>query len=483
MIHNIHPQSHNKTMTKLHNSYQVNITYLNQHLNTDENFDICTRKMNIQNRDCIFYFIDGFVKDEIMERIFEYLCTLEDKSFPSTLSEFEKRNLPYTEVELLDDFDQIITSILSGSILCLIDGYDQALNIDARTYPNRSITEPEDDRVLRGSRDSFVETLVFNTALIRRRIRDEKLKMEIFSIGKRSKTDVVLCYMDDIVDPKLLQTMKEKLSNITIPSLTMSQESLAECLIKKQWWNPFPKIRYTERPDVATSHIYEGKFILLIDNSPAAMILPTSFFDFLQEANDYYFPPLIGTYLRWVRILVFTCTLFLTPLWYLYINNPDLFPTWLSFLLINEMNAVPILIQLIIIEFLIDMIKLASLNTPSSLSGSFGVIGALVLGEFAVKAHWFVPEVLLYMAFVSLANFTQPSYELGYAFKLWRILLLLLINTLNLVGFLLGILAMLLMLISTPTVLPQSYLYPLIPFNLKKIKELLLRVPIHHHNS
>lgn len=468
---------------KLHTSYTLNKEYLNHKLKVEDNFDVCSRTFQLVNRECTFYFIDGFVKDEIFEKIFEYLLKLKSEDFPSRMNEFEKKNIPYTEVELLDDFDKIITQVLSGSILCLIDGYDYAISIDGRTYPNRSITEPEDDRVLRGSRDSFVETLVFNTALIRRRIRDEHLKTQIFSIGSKSKTDVVLCYLDNVVNPEHLKDITEQLNAIDIPSLSLSQESLAECLIQESWWNPFPRIRYTERPDVASANIYEGKLLLVVDNSPSVMILPTSFFDFLQDANDFYFPPIVGTYLRWVRMLVFLCTLLLTPFWYLYIQNQALFPEWLSFLAIQEMNAVPIIIQLLIIEFLIDAIKLASLNTPTALSGSFSVIGALVLGEFAVKAHIFVNEVLLYMAFVSLANFTQPSYELGYAFKLWRIILLLLICFFNIPGFIIGIILMGIVLFITPTILHHNYLYPLFPLNWKKLKELLIRVPINKENS
>lgn len=468
---------------KLKEAYQLNVEYLNHKLDVENNFDVCNRSFILGNRECTFYFIDGFVKDEIFEKIFEFLLKLTPDDFPFRMNEFEKKTIPYTEVELINDFETIITQILSGSILCLIDGYDYAISIDGRTYPNRSISEPEDDRVLRGSRDSFVETLVFNTALIRRRIRDEHLKTEIHSVGTKSKTDVVLCYMENVADPKNISDLKARITSIDIPSLSLAQESLAECLIQKNWWNPFPRIRYTERPDVASANIYEGKIVILVDNSPAAMILPTSFFDFLQEANDFYFPPLIGTYLRWVRLNIFACTLFLTPLWYLYIQNPQLFPEWLRFLQVQEMNAVPIIIQLLIIEFLIDAIKLASLNTPSSLSGSFGVIGALVLGEFAIKAHWFVPEVLLYMAFVSLANFTQPSYELSYAFKLWRILLLIFTWAFNIIGFISGLVLIVLTLYFTPAILHHNYLFPLIPLNMKKLKELLIRVPIDKNNS
>lgn len=468
---------------KLHTSYPLNIEYINYKLCINDNFDICTRTLNAAKRSCTFYFIDGFVKDDIIQKTFEWLLNLKPEDFPSRINDFEKENIPYTEVELIDEFETIFAQVLSGSVICIIEGYDKALSIDARTYPNRSITEPEDDRVLRGSRDSFVETLVFNTALIRRRIRSFHLKTKIFTIGTKSKTDVVLCYMDDVVNQQHLEDLTKQLNQIDIASLTLAQESLAECLIKKSWWNPFPRIRYTERPDVACASIYEGKIILVVDNSPAVMILPTSFFDFLQEANDFYFPPIIGTYLRWVRILVFGCTLLLTPLWFLFIQNQALFPEWLSFLAVKEMNTVPIVIQLLLVEFLIDAIKLASLNTPSALSGSFSVVGALVLGEFAVKAHIFVPEVLLHMAFVSLANFTQPSYELGYAFKLWRILFIILISIFNIFGFIVGILAMICTLFFTPTILHNNYLYPLFPINIKKIKELLVRVPIRKDNT
>lgn len=481
IVHSFHTNI--EVTMKLNASFQVNVEYLNFKLEVDQNFDICTRSLMIQNRSCIFYFIDGFVKDEILEKVFAYLLSLKPEDFPFRINDFEKKGIPYTEVELIEDLTQAKTLILSGSVICLIDGYDKALSIDARTYPNRTISEPEDDRVLRGSRDSFVETLVFNTALIRRRIRDEHLRMEIHTIGTKSKTDVVLCYLSDTANPQQIQDIQNQLASITIPALTLSQESLAECLIAHHFWNFFPRVRYSERPDVACANIYEGKILLIVDNSPAVMILPTSFFDFVQEANDFYFPPVIGTYLRWVRIFVFALTLLLTPLWYLYIQNSAIFPEWLNFLKIAQINSIPIIIQLLIIEFLVDTIKLASLNTPSALSGSFGVVGALVLGEFAIKAHLFVPEVLLYMAFVSLANFTQPSYELGYALKIWRILLLLCICFFNIIGFLIGILAMFFMLFFTPTILHHNYLFPFIPFDIKKIKELFIRVPINSNNT
>jgi stage V sporulation protein AF len=325
-----------------------------------------------------------------------------------------------------------------------------------------------------------VETLIFNTALLRRRIRDPHLTMEITSVGTRSKTDVVLCYMDDRVDEHLLKQMRKRLQNIQVDALALSQESLAECLLKPQWWNPFPKVRYTERPDAATASVYEGNILILIDNSPSVMLLPSSVFDYIQDTNDFYFPPIVGTYLRWVRVLIFVLTIFLTPVWYLLIRNPDWIPEWMSFIKISEPNGVPVIFQLLMIEFVIDGLKLASLNTPSALSNSFSVVGALILGDFAVRANWFVPDVVLYMAFVAIANFAQPSVELGYAFKLFRMLILILTAIGNGWGFLLGIVLMVVTIACTQTITGKNYLFPLIPFRGQALASLLIRKPIQH---
>ena len=242
-------------------------------------------------------------------------------------------------------------------------------------------------------------------------------------------------------------------------------------------------MRYTERPDCAAASITEGRILLLVDNSAAAMILPTSIFDFVQDTNDFYFPPLVGSYLRFVRALVSLFTMFMTPVWYLLIKNPDIVPKWLEFIQVHEPNSIPILLQLLIIELINDGVKLASLNTPTVLSNAFSVVGALILGEFAIKAGLFVPEVLLYMAFVAIANFTQPSFELGYALKLFRMLLLVLTALFNWWGFAAGVGLFLLTIAITPTVCNSGYLYPLIPFNWRAFRRLLWRRPISKDNT
>lgn len=465
--------------------FQQNKKQMEKLLRLDASFDLIGRNIKVAGRSAVLYFIDGFVKDDIMEKIMEYLMSLSPKDLEDIAStqQFADAFIPYVETDCETDPEKLVTGVLSGTICLLLEGYDQAMMIDARTYPTRSVSEPDDDRVLRGSRDGFVETLVHNTSLIRRRIRDPSLTMDIMQIGRKSKTDVVICYMADTVDPKILKSVKEKLQNVTINTLTMSQESLAECLVKPKWYNPFPKVRYSERPDAAAASVIEGSIVILVDNSPSAMVLPTSIIDFVQDTNDYYFPPLIGTYLRIVRMVVFLLTLILTPTWFLLVSNPQWIPTWLEFIQIEEPNSVPVIVQLLLIEFIIDGLKLASLNTPSVLSNSFSVVGALVLGDFAVQAKWFVPEVVLFMAFVAISNFTQPSFELGYAFKLFRVMLLILTALFHLWGYLAGLVVILLILLFSKTITGRGYLYPLLPFDGKALSRLLIRRRINDQNT
>ena len=283
---------------------------------------------------------------------------------------------------------------------------------------------------------------------------------------------------------RLLDEVRQKLGQIDVRSVSMSQESIAEAMMGKgQWWNPFPKVRYTERPDAATACVMEGNILVLVDNSPAAMILPTHFFDFVQEANDFYFPPLVGTYLRVLRVVVFLLTMFITPVWYLLVKDPSRTQAGLQFLAIDSDYSVPILAQLLLAEFIVDLLKLASLNTPDVFSNSFSMLGALVLGDFAVQAHWLVPEVLAYMAFVAISNFAQPSYELGYAFKLLRLMLLLFVGALDWVGLALGCIVIAAILASTKPIVGKGYLYPLCPFDKKALRALIIRKPISRENT
>ncbi len=457
---------------------------LDDYFRVNENFDVVNTRFRVAERDAKLYYIDGFVNNEVSERVMSFMMGA-NKPLPedTTPERFVQNLVSYMEMDLSSDMNEISKVVYSGAILMIVDGFETGFLIKTRSYPRRNVQEPDNDKVLRGAHDGFVEALIVNTALIRRRIRDRDLIMEVHEAGKRSRTDIALCYLEGKADMKTVENLRKKLRNIDVNTLSMSQESLIECLVKKQVFNPFPKVRYTERPDSAAACIAEGSIIVIVDNSPAAMIIPTSFFEFLQDTNDYYFPPIVGTYLRFVRSIIFALALLLSPTWYLLISNPTYIPDWLSFITIKEYYTIPVIVQLLIIEVVIDTLKLASLNTPNALSNSFSVIGALVLGDLAVTAELFSSEVVLFMAFVAIANFAQPSFELGYAFKLSRIFILVLTAIFNLWGFIAGVLIVSFLMFFTKTVTGRGYLYPLIPFNGKTLSRLFIRHPISKHNT
>ena len=472
-------------MEKISNDYRENVRMLDGLLGVGRSCDMVSRDYLIGGRRARLWVVDGFGSDSILERMGAFWLTLKPENVVglTEMQDFLDRYITFSESNVTFDISDAVTSVFLGKSLLAVEGLAGVALMDAKGYPSRSVNEPPDGKVLRGSHDGFVEAVVPNMALLRRRIRDPHLTMEGHKVGSRTHNDAVLCYLDDKVDQDLLRKLRGKLLGLDVRSLSMAQESLAEAIRPKQWYNPFPKVRYTERPDAAAASIMEGSIVLMVDNSPSVMILPTGFFDFTQESNDYYFPPLVGTYLRVLRVTVFLLSLFITPAWYLMVSEPNRLPGWLNFLSSPEPVSLSLLSQLLVVEFLIDVLKLASLNTPDSLSNSFSMLGALVLGDFAVQAGWLGPEVLVYMAFVSVAGFAQPSYELGYAFKLLRVALLLVTAAFDVWGFCLGVVGIFILLCTTKPLVGKGYLYPLVPFNGKALLRLLVREPISRDNT
>lgn len=461
----------------LNKSLQENAAVLDNILPVGKSQDLLVRNFNLGGRIARVYYLDGFLNDVVMERMVSRMFTITPEQIEGTkdLRDFAEKFITYTEIDIYTKTEDVVLQILSGKSAFLVDGLEGALVVDIREYPARSVNEPEKERVLRGSRDGFVETLIWNTALIRRRIRDPKLVVELIHVGERSQTDVAIVYIEDLVKQDELSVIKSKLKGIKVQSLTMNMESLTECLVSKRWYNPFPKVRYTERPDSASAAILEGDVIILVDNAPQAMIMPTTVFSFMEEPNDYYYPPLVGSYIRFVRTMVFLLTLVLSPLWYLAVEYIDVLPPALSFLKISEPAMVPVIVQLLLLEGAIDVLRLASVNTPNMLGNSLSIIGALLLGEFAVKSGWLVPDTILYMSFIAIASFTQPSIEMGYAFKFMRVILLVLTFFFKIWGFIGGLLLTLIFVASNKTVTGKGYLYPLIPFNWQALKAHLYR--------
>ena len=459
-----------------------NMALFEKSVRVDYNFDILKRKIIMGGKQAGFYFIDGFVQEDMVEKLMQFFYSLKPENLKD-IDTFLEEGMQYTEVEKSSVLIDVIKSFLSGMTVLYIDGFDECILIDCRTYPMRSVTEPWKDRVLRGARDGFVETIVHNAALLRRRVRDTRLSLEMFQVGECSKSDVAVCYLSDKADMKLVDDIKKRIKSIAVDALTMNLESLAECLFEHKWIDPFPKFKYSERPDTAAAAILDGNVVIMVDNSPAVMIIPTSVFDMIEEPDDYNFAPVIGTYLRWSRFVFTMVCMFLTPVWLLLLNNPQWIPDWLDFVTISDDITVPVIFQLLILEMSVDGLKMAAVNTPSLLSTPLSVVAGIVVGEYAVSSGWFNPESMLYMAVVTVGTYSQASFEMGYAMKFLRITELILTQIFGLYGFIIGIIIVICTIAFNKTISGKSYIYPLIPWDWEQLKRRVFRLRLPHSHK
>ncbi len=471
-----------KAKTPISKRLEQNIEFLKEKMAIDQNFDVILREMKFGNVDVALLFIDGLTNDQIVTEILDHLMKIEPGELGiHTFDKIFRKHVNYTEVDKVDNLEEVIQKVLMGPQALLIDGEDRAIIIDARTYPARSPAEPDLEKVVRGSRDGFVETMVFNTALIRRRIRDPRLRMEVMQCGNRSKTDVVVCYLKDVANPQLVKNVKHNIDRVKIDGLPMAEKAVEELISPGSYWNPFPKVRYTERPDVAAAHLLDGHVLVLVDTSPSVMITPTTFWHHLQHAEEFRQNPLVGGYLRWVRYIGVAVSLFLLPLWLLAVLQPGILPPALKFIGPAKDAAIPIFWQFIIAELAIDMVRLATIHTPTALATAMGLIAALLIGQIATTVGLFTPEVIMYAATAAVGTFLTPSYELALANRLVRIFLLIMVVLLGLPGFLIGVAAYLVFLGTTRS-FGVPYLWPVIPFNSEAVKGVLFRTPVAMNN-
>ncbi|MDL4841547.1 spore germination protein [Aquibacillus rhizosphaerae] len=461
----------------MYQQFSENVSYMRERLGVDKSFDVIQLDLEYANRKMAMFMVDGFVKDDILHLLMKFLSKLQPEQLePDPLDKLLKTYLPYVELEKVDDLDVATDTVLAGPTALVIEGIDQIIMIDARTYPVRGPQEPDLERVVRGSRDGYVETIVFNTALTRRRIRDRSLRMEYTSIGRRSKTDICVCYIEDVADPEKVKTLKNNLQKIDTDGLPMAEKTVEEFLGGRHW-NPYPTIRYTERPDTAAAHLYEGHIILIIDGSPSVMITPATYWHHLQHAEEYRQKPLVGAYLRLVRFIAVIASIFVLPLYYLFSVNPNLLPGELEFIGPNEFGAIPLLLQFLIAEIGIDMLRMAAIHTPTALATALGLVAAILIGQVAVEVGLFSNEVVLYLAVAAIGTFATPSYELSLANRIFRVVLLIVTASFGVLGYVAGITLWIIYLLRMNS-FNTAYLWPFIPFSPKAFTDVLVRTPV-----
>ncbi len=459
---------------KISRDLAENLAYLEEKTGGDLTFDFLTRRFQIGGRDAALIYIDGFANGELMSKVLEGLFKIERQDIcVDAPAKIIAGHLNALEIETTEDLNEGLLEVLSGPQLLLIDGEEVAIVIDAREWPARSPEEPELEKATRGPADGLGETLIFNLAAVRRRLRDPQLRVEGFKVGSRSQTDVALLYLADVANSDLVESIREKLQKIDTAGLPLADKTIEEFLTGNRW-NPFPLVRFTERPDTLAAHLLEGHLIVMIDTSPTALILPAPFLSHTQSLEEYRQGTVIGTYLTFLRFLAIFISVILPPLWLVLAKNSQLLPPWLAFIGPKSKAVIPLELQFIMASFGIDLIRMASISTPDALATSLGLIGALFLGEFAVKVGLFVPEVILYIATAAVGTFSIPGFELSLLLQLLRLFLLVAVAFFNWQGLLGGSLLIFLVMALTKS-FGVPYLWPLFPLNVPILKTFILR--------
>ncbi|HEX6594362.1 MAG TPA: spore germination protein [Bacillota bacterium] len=466
---------------RISKNIRENEVYLKRRLGINESFDLGYREIIVLDTSVQMYYVNGLSDSNLIQQILKVLVQTNNiENRRAKVNEVITNRMVHQQFERVKTMDEAIDQLLSGLIVIFIDGQAEGYVIDVRQYPGRSPDEPDTERVVRGSRDGYTENIMENAGLTRRRIRDERLRLEIMNVGERSKTDICIGYLQDVADDDLIKLVKEKLSEIDIDGIPMADKTIEEFISDKKW-NAFPHVRYTERPDTGAKHLLEGHILLFIDTSPSVIILPTTFFDHLVHAEEFRQSAAVGTVIRWTRFLGVLASLYLLPLWLLFVLDPSLLPEQLSYIGPDEEGNVPIVVQIILADIGVEFLRMAAIHTPTPLATAMGLIAALMIGEIAINVGLFSAEVILYVAISTVGTYVTPSYELSVANKLMKICLLLATAFFGAAGFVISSTISILYLAHMKA-LKTPYLWPFIPFNAKAFLDMIIRIPIPYAN-
>jgi stage V sporulation protein AF len=463
-----------KNKTPISESPGRNEEFMKEHVGLGVSFDLGVRKLQILKKEVQIYYVNGLCDTSFITQILEELVEINDhEKLSSNVFNIVKNRIVNQSVQPIETMDELVDQVLAGLIVILVEGEKTGLVVDVRSYPGRTPEEPDTEKVVRGSRDGYVENIIVNTALTRRRIRDERLRFEIMRIGERSKTDIAIAYIKDVASTDLIEVVKQEIKAIDIDGLTMADKTVEEFLLK-QGYNPYPLVRYTERADVGATHLLEGHVLIFVDTSPSVIITPTTFFHHLQHAEEYRQSPAVGTFIRWIRFVGLIASLFLLPLWFLFTLEPQLLPDAIKFIGPNEKTNIPVVIQIFLADIGIEFLRIAAIHTPTPLSTAMGLIAAVLIGQIAIDVGLFVPEVILYVAVASIGTFATPSYELSIANKMARLAMLIAVALFHTPGFIISVTVFIILLASIRS-LNTPYLWPLLPFSPKAFLQILFR--------
>lgn len=460
---------------KLTNNLIQNEIKLDELLGIKNVFDIGKKEIEIAGMRNIIYSATFLVNAEEVTQILLNFFQTNQKYHNEDYFDYVYQNLSCINVTVSNNFDELVNAIFNGLVVILITNASKAIVIDLRKYPQRGLSEPDMEKVVRGSKEGFCENIAVNIGLIRRRIKTGDLVIEKKEIGDYSKTLVSLVYLKQKVNEKALAICKKRLNNINVQELTMTDKALEELLTTRPY-SLYPMVRYTERPDTLVAHLYQGQFAILVDTSPSVMLGPTTFFDHLQAPEEYRQTPLSGTYLKILRMIGIFVSFLLVPLWLCFVNTNQFDNPIFNQILTLTFSRPNILFQVLISEITIEMVRMASIHTPNSLSQSMGLIVGIVLGGIAVELGIVSQTIVLLGALSAIGTYITPSYELALANKVIKLMMIIIAYFFGITGLLIS-LGLFIIYLATLRSFGMAYFSPLIPFNFNNLIKQFIRLP------
>ena len=419
----------------------------------NDSYDLKQRVLNFRGRLIYLCFLASLSNDTLISRLVEGIENNQGKDLENCL------NMGDVEIVKTNDIQNIQYALMCGNC-ALFDG-ETTYVMDTKNYPNRSIEEPETEKSVRGAKDGFNESILNNTGLLRRRLKSVELCFHKETIGTKNPMDIAVAYLEDKVDCQVLNQVLSRIQEIRAQELIMSDRAIEELLLD-QGYNPFPLVRYSERPDIVATHIQHGYIAILCDTSSSVLMLPTTIFEILEHVEEHRQTPLIGTFIRLIRLSAVLLSIYLVPIWALAVSFMKW--DWTFF------------VQILLVELSIELLRIATIHTPESISNAMGLIAALLLGQFAIDLGFFSEEILLFCAVGSIGGFATPNYELSLTNKYIKVMMILSVMFLNIFGFVIFNICLWIYLARLKP-FGMSYLYPLIPFDFKAFIQFLIRKP------
>lgn len=444
--------------------------------------DIVFREFYIGKLRAALIYIDGMADKKLLDDyVLETLMVIGSEI--NEVEEIKDKILTVSDMKEEEKLSKGINSMLSGDTVMFIDGLDMCYVIATRSWPARGVSEPSGETVIRGGRDGFTETIRFNTALVRRRIKDTRLKVQSKALGVRSKSDVAIMYIEDIVNKGVLEELFKRLEKINIDAILDS--GYVEQFIEDNKMSLFPQVQSTERPDVVAAALYEGRIAILVDNSPFALIVPTTMATMFQSPDDYYQRWIYGSTIRMIRFFSIFASLML-PALYVAITSfhPSIIPTKLAYFIAASREGVPFpaFIEAMIMEVSLAFLIESTARLPKAIGSTIGIVGGLIIGQAAVTAGIVSPIMIIIVSVTAITSFTTPNYEMSSAFRILRFVLIIFASIIGLYGIMLGLILTLVHLVRLKS-FNVPYLSPLVNPDINDFKDLFMRFPIRFYKK